>query len=95
MKKRLCLIGLEREVSTRIAQNFDGNVLIHDMLPNFILTPNGDLYIERSMGTGFLKVDMVVYHGIFENDFEFLTPEFNFVSSLKLVLSAHSGRTST
>ena len=73
MKKRLCLIGLEREVSQRIANAFDGNILIHDMLPEYILTPNGELYIERTTGSGFLKADIVVYHGIFENDFDLLT----------------------
>ena len=72
MKKRLCLICMEREVSQRIAASYGSNVLIHDMLPEFILTPNGDLYIERTSGSGFLKIDIVVYHGIFENDFDML-----------------------
>jgi len=43
------------------------------MLPQFIMSPNGDLFIERTNGTGFLKVDLVIYHGIFENDFDLIT----------------------
>ncbi len=73
MKKVLCIIGLERELSTFLLEKFDGDVLLHDMLPKFILSPKGHLFIEKESGVGYKKVDIVVYHGIFENDFEFLT----------------------
>ncbi len=73
MRKRLCLIGLERQVSQLISESYTGNVLIHDMVPKYILTPKGDLYIEKMSGSGFAKVDIVIYHGIYENDFDFLT----------------------
>lgn len=73
MRRTLCLIGLERHLSQKISFEYKGAILIHDMLPKYILSPKNDLYIERSNGVGFLKVDIVVYHGIFENDFDFLT----------------------
>ena len=31
------------------------------------------MYFEKSNGAGFLQVDLVVYHGIFEDDFDLIT----------------------
>ncbi len=72
MRKRLCIIGLEETLANEIKNTHFGPVIYHGMLPKFLVY-NGTLYIERSKGVGMLPVDTVVFHGIFEEDFDFLT----------------------
>lgn len=72
MKKRLCIIGLEHELAQEIKRNYFGPTIYHVCIPKYIVN-NGVLYIERSNGVGFLPVDMVIFHGIYENDFDFIT----------------------
>lgn len=72
MGKRICIIGLNREVVDQIKQNFFGSVIHHDFIPKIIVS-KGILYVERSKGPGMLPVDKVIFHGIFENDFDLIT----------------------
>ncbi|PHN08242.1 ATP-grasp domain-containing protein [Flavilitoribacter nigricans] len=72
MKKRICIIGLEREPSLAIRKNYFGPTMYHEMLPKFLVN-DGRLFIERTNGIGMLPVDIVVFHGIFENDLDLLT----------------------
>ncbi|MEM7297318.1 MAG: hypothetical protein AAF391_03530 [Bacteroidota bacterium] len=72
MKRRLCIVGLDRNLAHEIKKDYFGPVIVHDTIPKFLVN-SGKLFIERSNGVGMLSVDTVVYHGIFENDFPFLT----------------------
>lgn len=74
MKKTLCIIGLERKFSTVVANSFR-EVMSWCMIcfQSIFVSPNEKLFIEKSNGAGFVLIDIVVYHGIFENDFDFLT----------------------
>ncbi|MEL6658535.1 MAG: hypothetical protein AAFR36_18880 [Bacteroidota bacterium] len=72
MKKRLCIIGLDRPVANEIKKDYFGPVIYHETLPKF-LVEQGKLFVERSNGVGMLPVDIVVYYGIFEDDFPLLT----------------------
>ena len=72
MKKRLCIIGLDRPLANEIKKDYFGPVIYHETLPKF-LVDRGKLFVERSNGVGMLPVDTVVYYGIFENDFPLLT----------------------
>ena len=72
MRKTLGIIGLERELSSQLKESFDGLVLVHDYLPKYVVN-NGKLFLENPNGVGFKPVDMVVFHGIFENDFDLIT----------------------
>ena len=72
MKKRLCIIGLDRPVANEVKKAFFGPVIYHETIPKFLVN-QGKLYVERSNGVGMLAVDIVVYYGIFENDFPLLT----------------------
>ncbi len=72
MRPRLCIIGLDRPIVKRIRESYFGPIVMHDMVPKFYVE-EGVLYIERSNGIGMLKVDKVIFHGIFENDFDIIT----------------------
>lgn len=72
MRKTLCIIGLERELSQILSNSFEGKVIIHDLLPKYVAN-HGNLYIENTTGFGYLKIDIVVFHGIFESDFDLIT----------------------
>lgn len=72
-KKRALLVGLEENETQHIRQNIDHLVLIADTLPKVKLV-NGELWVEsRTVMDKYLKVDLVIYHGIFDNDFDFIT----------------------
>jgi hypothetical protein len=74
-KKRILIVGLEIEEVAIIKQNLDfGSLAIHyDMLPNIKLI-EGDLFVESpSVPDKYFIVDKVIFHGIFENDVDFIT----------------------
>lgn len=72
MKKRLCIIGLDRPIANEIKKDYFGPVIFHETIPKFLVN-QGKLFVERSSGVGMLPVDIVVYYGIFENDLPLLT----------------------
>ena len=72
MKKNLAIIGLERPLAQTLSNLFDGYVLIHDCLPKYVVN-NGQLFMEKSNGFGFVLIDIVVFHGIYEDDFDLIT----------------------
>lgn len=72
MKKRLCIIGLDRPLAEAIKKDYFGPLIYHETVPTFLVN-QGKLFVERSNGVGMLPVDIVVYYGIFENDFPLLT----------------------
>ncbi|GAB2647549.1 hypothetical protein GCM10027035_46480 [Emticicia sediminis] len=72
-KERLLFIGLEANEINQISNKIDCLLVKCDYLPNIKLV-NGDLYVESSyIPNKYLKVDRVIYHGIFEDDFDFIT----------------------
>jgi hypothetical protein len=72
-KKRVLLVGLEPPESQAIIEQSDCLFVVYEYLPNAKLIDN-ELFVESNLHTGkYLNVDKVVYHGIFENDFDFLT----------------------
>lgn len=72
MKKRICIIGLSRTLVNEIKKSYFGPIIHHELVPKMVVN-QGKLYIERSNGAGMLAVDKVVFHGIFENDFDLIT----------------------
>lgn len=72
MNKRICIIGLERSLAAEIKENYFGPVIYHELIPKFVVN-QGKLFVEKSSGVGMLSVDKVIFHGIFENDFDLIT----------------------
>ncbi len=74
-KKRILVIGLEDNdvIAMKQRLGFDYLVVHYDMLPNVKLV-KGQLFVESpSVPDKYLLVDKVVFHGIFEKDYDFIT----------------------
>ena len=74
-RKRILFVGLQIEEIQAIKKGLDYDYLtvVYDMLPEVKLQEN-ILYVENpNVPQQFLKVDKVIFHGIYENDFDFIT----------------------
>lgn len=72
-KERLLIVGLEEREVNNIRNHINCLLITCDFLPDIKLI-EGDLYVESSFNPNkYLKVDRVIYHGIFENDYDFIT----------------------
>ncbi|TFF37289.1 ATP-grasp domain-containing protein [Mucilaginibacter psychrotolerans] len=74
-KKRVLIVGLEPADVQLIRQSvgFDYLILHYDVLPKVQLV-SGQLLAESTTVPGkFLLVDAVIFHGIYENDFDLIT----------------------
>ncbi len=74
-KKRLLLVGLEPPEIDAIKSKLgmDWLLVASDMLPNIRLV-EGVLYVESPWHPDkYLPVDKVIFHGIFEHDYDFIT----------------------
>lgn len=74
-KQRVLFIGLEEKEVAAIKETigFDFLTVRYDMLPKIKLA-EGQLMVESpSVADKFLVVDKVVFHGIFEDDYHFIT----------------------
>lgn len=74
-KKTVLIIGLEKQDVQAIKQQVGiGFIILHyEMLPKIKLV-SGNLFVESlSVTDKYLPVDKVIFHGIFEDDFDLLT----------------------
>ncbi len=70
---RVLMVGLERTVYPGIVSRLDCPYLVSELLPN-IKVEDGLLLAKGTRGgAGYLPVSHVLYHGIFDNDFDFIT----------------------
>ncbi|WP_343585622.1 hypothetical protein [Flavobacterium sp.] len=69
---RIALVGIEQEEYDVIKANFSGHIIWHQSIPK-IVVKDEVLYMEKANGVGMLPVDKVVYYGIYDNDFDFIT----------------------
>ena len=69
---RIVLVGIEEEEYQVVRSKYQGHIIWHQAIPN-IVVKNGVLFVEKESGVGMLPVDKVVYYGIYENDFDFIT----------------------
>ena len=68
---RIAVIGLHEQEYQYIRERFEGLIIWHQSIPKIKVT-NGTLYVEKAQGVGMLPVDKVIYHGIFEEDLDFM-----------------------
>jgi hypothetical protein len=74
-KKRVLIVGLEESEILIIKQSigFDYLLVHYEVLPKIQLI-EGNLLVESSTTPGkYLSVDIVIFHGIFADDFDFIT----------------------
>ncbi len=70
---RVLLVGLDRPETDELRSNLTLPSIAHAVLPTIKLD-HGQLLVERSGAAGqFLPATHVVYHGIFEDDFDFIS----------------------
>lgn len=69
---RLLVVGLDEPEIVDLKQRRGGPAICHALLPE-IRIEDGRLLAERASGPGMLAVDRVVFHGIFADDYDFLT----------------------
>lgn len=71
MSERLCLIGLDEPEYQQIQSQSSVPLLAWEMLPRIRVRGN-QLWVESEIGSRFVPVSKVVFHGIFEDDLDFL-----------------------
>jgi hypothetical protein len=71
MDKRILLIGFDDPEAAALAELLPLECVSHAMLPK-IVVERGQLFVESPRSARYLRVSRVVFHGIFENDLEFL-----------------------
>lgn len=71
MSRRACLIGLDAPQNASLKARIEGPIIVHESLPR-IFVRDGELLVEAAGGFRFLPVSKVVYHGIFEDDHDFI-----------------------
>lgn len=69
---RLLVVGLDEPEIADLKDLRSGPAIYHPLLPAIRLD-DGRLLAERTSGPGMLPVDRVVFHGIFADDYDFLT----------------------
>lgn len=69
---RIAIVGLHHPEYEFIKNNFDGFIIWHQAIPQ-IKVIDQTLFVEKTNGVGMLPVDKMIYHGIFEDDLDFIT----------------------
>lgn len=71
MAPRPCIIGLDQPQNDLLKARVAGPLTIHETLPR-ILVRDGELLVEAPSGFGLIPASKVVFHGIFEDDHDFI-----------------------
>ena len=72
MTDYVCLVGLDEPEYADIRARLDVPVVAHEILPQ-IQVMDGRLFVENYGRPRFVPASKVVYHGIFEDDLDFIT----------------------
>lgn len=68
----IAFIGLEPEEVQYISERVDAPVVQHDIIPG-IMVKDGTLFVEKAGRPRYIPINRVVFHGIYEHDFDFIT----------------------
>lgn len=71
-KDYVCIVGLDEPEYSVIREHLDMPMLAYDTLPKIKIV-DGHLYIQAPNSMRFVSVSKMVYHGIFDDDFDFIT----------------------
>ena len=66
-----CIVGLDRDETEPIRRRYGGPLICHASLPKIVVR-NERLFVESQSGARMLPVSKVIYHGIFEDDHDFI-----------------------
>ena len=72
MRKYILMVGLDEAESQRIREQLEQPVICHLIIPK-IRVLDGELFAETGQGIRMVPISSVVFHGIYENDLDFIT----------------------
>lgn len=72
MKRYTLIVGLDESESQQIRSQLEQSVISHVVIPKIRAT-GGELYAETGRGIQMVPISSVIYHGIYENDLDFIT----------------------
>lgn len=72
MRERICLVGLEPDQHAEIQELLGLPVVAHEVIPRMAVC-DGQLLVAARNRMAMLPVSAVVFHGIFEDDFDFIS----------------------
>lgn len=72
MKRYILIVGLDDSESQQIRDQLEQFAISHVVIPK-IRVLDGELYAETGRGIQMVPVSSVIYHGIYENDLDFIT----------------------
>ena len=72
MSDYVCLVGLDEPEYSEIRERLDVPVVAHEILPE-IKVVDGRLFVESYGRPKFVPVSKLIYHGIFDDDLDFIT----------------------
>lgn len=72
MREYVCIVGLDPQESDEIRDLIDQFAIAHVIVPK-IRVQDGTLWVETGKGIQMVPVSKLIYHGIYENDLNFIT----------------------
>ena len=72
MRRYPLIVGLDENETQQIRDKIDHAIITHVIIPK-IRVIDGELYAETGRGVQMAPISCVVYHGIYENDLDFIT----------------------
>jgi hypothetical protein len=72
MVERICIVGLFEPEYTQIRELIDMPVIAHEIVPKMAVI-DGQLLVQPRNRTELIPVSKIVFHGIFDDDFDFIT----------------------
>jgi hypothetical protein len=72
MKEYVCIVGLDEPEAEALRERIDAPVVAHVALPG-IMVKDGQLWVENPGRPKIVPVSRMIYHGIYEDDLDFLT----------------------
>src|SRR5689334_18657080 len=72
MTERVCIVGLEKSEYSQIKQRIDMSVIACEFLPKMAVK-DGQLLVQPPNRVALVPVTKMVFHGIYEDDFDFIT----------------------
>ncbi len=72
MRNYTLIVGLDETESQQIRDALDTFAISHVVIPK-IRVIDGQLYAETGRGVQMVSISSVIYHGIYENDLDFIT----------------------
>ena len=70
--ERVLVVGLDEPEYTELRERLDMSIIAYEQLPR-IFVRDGRLFVEPKRGPEWLEVSAVIYHAIYDNDFDFIT----------------------